>query len=439
MPINSHFSLYSVPNPYNDIFKINIYFNYGTLDNPDINNAIAYLEQLGADSMDLQQLNQQLNLYGAHFSLSSDNDNSYLYISGLEQHLDSILALCHRWLTNPRHDKKQLKILLDGMKSNKKAYKNDADSWFSALKAYVNYGDQSYYLRSTPYKQWGKRTGEELHREVMQIFTRNGYVTFSGNTQPSDLVEKLVRYHLVPDSVTDMPSRDYKRKQYTSPQLFFSTNKKFLQSNINITAPSTMFDTLLHRPDGAPSDQALVALFNEYFGSGMNSVIFQEIREFRSLGYSTGGAFSYYMLNLNPAYTYTYLGTQCDKTLEGVEALRDLMTTFPERPEKLQPAIQHLIVSRNSNYITFRSLPGMVRYWVEKRGWNRDHRAELTEQISQLTLHDLRAFHAKYIKDRPLVVTICGNAKKFDPKAVARLLGPDVTPTEVTFDQMFRF
>ena len=439
MPINSHFSLYSVPNPYNDIFKININFNYGTLDNPDINNAIAYLEQLGADSMDLQQLNQQLNLYGAHFSLSSDNDNSSLYISGLEQHLDSILALCHRWLTNPRHDKKQLEILLDGMKSNKKAYKNDADSWFSALKAYVNYGDQSYYLRSTPYKQWGKRTGEELHREVMQIFTRNGYVTFSGNTHPSDLVEKLVRYHLVPDSVTDMPSRDYKRKQYTSPQLFYSTNKKFLQSNINITAPSTMFDTLLHRPDGAPSDQALVALFNEYFGSGMNSVIFQEIREFRSLGYSTGGAFSYYMLNLNPAYTYTYLGTQCDKTLEGVEALRDLMITFPERPEKLQPAIQHLIVSRNSNYITFRNLPGMVRYWVEKRGWNRDHRYELTEQISRLTLNDLRAFHAKYIKDRPLVVTISGNAKKFDPDAVAKLLGPNVKPIKVDFDQMFRF
>ena len=171
----------------------------------------------------------------------------------------------------------------------------------------------------------------------------------------------------------------------------------------------------------------------------MNSVIFQEIREFRSLGYSTGGAFSYYMLNLNPAYTYTYLGTQCDKTLEGVEALRDLMIAFPERPEKLQPAIQHLIVSRNSNYITFRNLPGMVRYWVEERGWNRDHRTDLTEQISQLTLNDLRAFHAKYIKDRPLVVTISGNAKKFDPDAVAKLLGPNVKPIKVDFDQMFRF
>ena len=68
-----------------------------------------------------------------------------------------------------------------------------------------------------------------------------------------------------------------------------------------------------------------------------------------------------------------------------------------------------------------------------------DHRAEITEQISRLTMDDLRAFHNKYIKNRPLIVVISGNAKKFDPKAVANLLGPNVKPIQVDFDQMFRF
>lgn len=438
-PINPHFSLYSVPNPYNDIFNLTLNFNYGTLDNPDLGNAIAYLEQLGADTLDLQQLNQQLNLYGANLSLSCADDNSSLSINGLEQHLDSILSLCHRWLTRPRHDSRQLDIILDGMKAAKRSVKNDADSWYDALYEYVVYGSQSSFLRTTPYKEWGKRTGQQLHAEVMQIFTRNGYVTFSGNTDPSTLADKLVRHGLIPDSVADMPARAYKERQYTSSQLFYATNKKFLQSNIHINVPSTPFDTLLHHPDGTPSDQALAVLFNEYFGSGMNSVIFQEIREFRSLGYSTHGRFAYGVLNLNPARTYAFLGTQCDKTPDGVQALRDLLVDFPERPEKLQPAIQHQVVSRNSDYITFRRLPFMVRYWVEVRGWQRDHRAELTEQISRLTLDDLHAFHTKYIKGRPLVVTICGNAKKFDPSAVARLLGPDVKPVKIDFDQMFRF
>ena len=173
--------------------------------------------------------------------------------------------------------------------------------------------------------------------------------------------------------------------------------------------------------------------------SGMNSVMFQEIREFRSLGYSTYAYFDATLLRHNPAYTYAFLGTQCDKTQEGVEAIRDLLVTLPERPEKLQPAIQQLVSAQNSNYKTFRQIPGNVQYWVENLGWQRDHRAEITEQISRLTMDDLRAFHNKYIKNRPLIVVISGNAKKFDPKAVARLLGPDVTPTEVTFDQMFRF
>ena len=68
-----------------------------------------------------------------------------------------------------------------------------------------------------------------------------------------------------------------------------------------------------------------------------------------------------------------------------------------------------------------------------------EEKADLTEQMSRLTIDDLRAFHTKYIKGRPLVVVISGNAKRFDPKAVANLLGPDVKPIKVDFDQMFRF
>ena len=438
-PINSHYNLYSTQNPFNDIFELEITYNYGTLDNPDLDRAISYMDLLGVDTLKYQQFQQQLNLLGATLSLVSDNDRSTLSISGLESNLDSILSLCHRWFYHPRHDARQLEKILDGLKSNEKSIKNDADSWSTAIDEYVFYGDQSQFLRETPYKQWGKRTGEELQAEVMQILTRNGHATFSGNTDPSALADKLQHYGLVRDSVTDMHPRTYKRKDYTSSQFFYATNKKFLQSNISFYVPSIYLDTNIFTTDGSPCDRAAGSLFTEYFGSGMNSVIFQEIREFRSLGYSTRAYVSASLLRLNPLYTYAYLGTQCDKTQEGVEAIRDLLVTFPERPEKIQPAIQQMVSSRNSNYLTFRRIPEMVQYWKEEHGWHRDYRADLTEQMSRLTIDDLRAFHAKYIKDRPMIVVISGNAKKFDPKAVAKLLGDNVTPTEVTFDQMFRF
>ena len=438
-PVNPHFNLYSTQNPYNNIFNLEVTYNYGIIDNPDIQRAISYMELLGADSLKYQELQQQLNLLGATVSLVSDEDRSSLTISGLESNLDSILSLCQHWLYHPRHDARQLEKILDGLKSNEKSMKNDADSWSSALSEYVFYGNQSQYLRETPYKQWGKRTGEELHAEVLQILTRNGYVTFSGNTDPSTLANKLRHYCLVRDSVTDMRPREFRRKDYTTPQFFYATNKKFLQSNIDIYVPSIYLDTNLFTPDGSPCDRAAGSIFTEYFGSGMNSVMFQEIREFRSLGYSTRAYVASSLLRLNPLYTYAYLGTQCDKTQEGVEAIRDLLVTFPERPEKIQSTIQNVVSSRNSNYLTFRRIPEMVQYWKEDLGWHRDFRADLTEQMSRLTIDDLRAFHTKYIKNRPLVVVISGNAKKFDPQAVSNLLGSNVKPIKVDFDQMFQF
>ena len=118
--------------------------------------------------------------------------------------------------------------------------------------------------------------------------------------------------------------------------------------------------------------------------------------------------------------------------------MRELMVNFPERPDKLSPAIEQKVAARNSDYQGFRDIPAFV-YNNMEIGWTYDHRAEITQQISRLTMDDLRAFHDKYIKGRPLVVQITGSAKRYDPKAVAKLLGADVKITEVKFDQLFKF
>ncbi|MBQ6068760.1 MAG: insulinase family protein [Bacteroidales bacterium] len=422
--------LFSAPNPKNDVFNLRVYFNYGHLDDYNLDRALGYMELLGADGMNPQQYNMELDKLGgsASFYLSGD-DQSCLSISGLEQNLDSILSLVSRWLFNPTHDQNQIDKLVDALRSSKRAAKNDADTWREALDEYIDFGERSSYLRQMPYQEWAKLTGEQLHDEVLKIFTHNGYATFTGHADPYDVCAKLRQYGLVRPDVEVVPKRTFKRNLPQHSQLYYAHNKKFLQSNIQFMINSTNFDT---------ADQAACALFNEYLGGGMNGIIFQEIREFRSLGYRTQGRFNYNVFNLNPAYLYAYLGTQCDKTFEGIEAMRDLLVSFPERPDKVAPAIEQLVASRNSNHYTFRDLPDFVHDNMD-RGWDHDCRTAITRQISRLTIDDLRAFHSKYIKGRPLVVEVVGNAKKFDPKALAKLLGSDTKPTEVKFEQMFKF
>lgn len=428
--ITPNAKLYSCGNPKNNIFELEIGYNYGQIDNPDIERAIQYKEAIGCDNMNLQEFNQLMNQFGGSVWISAGNDQSTLHITGLEQNIDTVMALASHWVFNPNHDQKQIAKMLDDMKAGEKQAKNDASTWFRALRGYVTLGQNSEGLRMTPYKEWGKRTGVQLQDEVVQIFGCNGYATFSGNTDPEDLCQLMRQCGFVRDDVKVMPRRAFQYQKADKNQVYYCTNKKFLQSDIMFYMMSGDFNT---------KDQAAVELFNEYFGGGMNSIVFQEIREFRSLGYSTMGRFTWDVFNRTPATLYCYLGTQCDKTQEGVEAMRDLMLELPVRPDKLGPAKEQLVLDRNSSYNTFRSLPGYVCEHMEEHGWTRDLYPEITGKIASLTMDDLKAFHQKYLKERPLVVIISGNAKKFDAKKIGKLLGDNTPVTEVKFKQMFKF
>jgi zinc protease len=72
----------------------------------------------------------------------------------------------------------------------------------------------------------------------------------------------------------------------------------------------------------------LRSLFNEYFGSGLSSIVFQEIREAKALAY--GANASYTSPRKEDAhYVRAFIGTQADKLNDAVEAMLKLMNDMP--------------------------------------------------------------------------------------------------------------
>lgn len=411
VPVTDHCTLYSTKNPKNDLFSICIAYHYGKLDNRDLGLAVDYFEGLGCDSMTHQEYNLEQDCLGGNFAISVGEDYSYIYISGPEEKMEDIIALGLRKLSNPRHDAQQIKNLVENLEGSKKSAKEDADTWTSALKEYVYYGNRSEYLDHATIKEVKKMKGEDLMAMISNIFGRDGYVTYVGNRDAREVASLLMKSNLVREKVEVVPERTPPMRKLTENEVYYSTNKKFLQSNMRLFMQSGDFDI---------KDRAAALAFNEYYGGGMNSIIFQEIREFRSLGYATYGTFGFHERNLFPCYLFTYLGTQCDKTFDGIEALRDLMLEFPDHEAKFATSQDFLVKARNSNYITFRSIPSQVRYWREVQHLDHDPRAELTKQIESLKYSDLRAFYNKYIQGRPMVIILNGNDKKFDAKALQK-------------------
>lgn len=419
--------MYSSRNPKNDIFTINIFYHYGTFDNRDLDLAMEYFSQLGADSMTLQQFNIELQRLGGSFSFTSSNDFSNLSISGFESNLDAILDLVASKLNNPRHDEQQIKNMVEAMEALKKEYRKDPGSWSSALAEYVYYGDSSTYLNHATIKELKKMKGPQLIAMLQPVFDRDSRVVYVGNIEPSHVASLLLSHNLVHRHVEVLTEKRIRKPHtYNENRVFYCTNPDFVKSDIYFKVESSDFNL---------DDRATCSMFNEYMGGGMNSVFFQEIREFRALGYSTYGYFSYDQLKRVPPYMRAFLGTQCDKTNDGIEAMSDLIRTFPEREDKFIPARDYLISVRNSDYIGFRLIPYHVASWIEGEKVDHDPRAEITNRIRTMTYDELRQFHATYVAGRPMLILLSGNAKKFnllDLSAYGKV-------QQVKYNDMFKF
>ena len=165
----------------------------------------------------------------------------------------------------------------------------------------------------------------------------------------------------------------------------------------------------------------------------MYSIVFQEVREFRSLGYTAYSYFSYDYLNRKPGNLFAYLGTQSDKTNEGVDVLHSLITDMPERMEKFNASKDALIMSRASDYVGFRNIPSTVSSWLEQ-GYNHDPRKETTDIIKKTEYKDVYDFYQRNVANRPVVIMMSGNKKQFDLKA----LGKYGEVKELKYKEIFR-
>lgn len=425
--LTKYCKLYSTTNPKNDLFNLTLAYHYGNLDNHNAEVAASYFNSIGAGEMGPEEYRIEMQSLGGEFTVWAEDDFSFISISGLECNMDKIVRLAMLKFHKPNHDQQQLKNLIEGLQSTKEMAKDDASTWSDALRSYVLLGEKSGYLDHTTIKEMKKLKGEDLMQILNNMFGRDGYITYVGNSRLEQIKALLEEFQLVRKEVTRMPLRVRPLKSQSANTIYYANNSKFLKSDITLYIPSTDFE---YR-----KDRAAMRLFNEYMGGGMNSVFFQEIREFRALGYNTYGYFSYDRFNRRPGVYMGYLGTQCDKTNDGIEAMRNLMLQFPEREEKFQSTKDYLISVRNSNYITFRQLPSTVRYWLEEEQVNSDPRQQLTDEIRNTSYDDLRDFHRKYIEGRPMVITISGNSKKYNLKDLEKY----GTVKQVKYKKMIKF
>ena len=406
-------TLYTTPNPLNDIFTLNISYGIGALEQPELMQLTNYLQLLGTESLSFEQFRSRLQSIGSTLAFDVTPDAFVMKVTGFDNHIDETMELVGDFIRHAKADDKKLRQIVDDAKVSEKAFFKSGDNVASALLEQVKYGDQSRYLRKLSLSQIKKLKGKDLLAVYGKVRSVQCDLHYCG-TLPVEKVIGTIRQHLPLERTTVASNSPYYRelKQYDRPTVFFIDMPDMAQSIV--------YGYVKGDPVDDKASRHASRLFSVYFGGDMSSLMFQEIREFRSFAYRTSGRYQLpNHAHKGTAGSFTaMLSTQSDKTLDALSVLDSLIREMPLKPERVEAVKQTLVNRINNDYPPFRNLSEKVAS-ARMEGFDRDPAEEFLRDIATMDMQDIFRFYREQICGRPVVYVIAGNRKRIDMKKLA--------------------
>lgn len=406
-------TLYTTPNPLNDIFTLNISYEIGALEQPELMQLTNYLQLLGTESLSFEQFRSRLQSIGSTLAFDVTPDAFVMKVTGFDNHIDETMKLVGDFIRHAKADDKKLRQIVDDAKVSEKAFFKSGDNVASALLEQVKYGDQSRYLRKLSLSQIKKLKGKDMLAIYDKVRSVQCDLHYCG-TLPVEKVIGTIRQHLPLERTTVASNSPYYRelKQYDRPTVFFIDMPDMAQSIV--------YGYVKGDPVDDKASRHASRLFSVYFGGDMSSLMFQEIREFRSFAYRTSGRYQLpNHAHKGTAGSFTaMLSTQSDKTLDALGVLDSLIREMPLKPERMEAVKQTLVNRINNDYPPFRNLSEKVAS-ARMEGFDRDPAEEFLRDIATMDMQDISRFYREQISGRPVVYVIAGNRKHIDMKKLA--------------------
>ena len=413
--LNDHITLYYKENPVNDIFTFTLRYKDGTLHTPKLDMLASYLSQIGTDSLKKQQLEQAWQRIGTTMEVAKGDVNFSINLTGPDHQLKPALQLLAHFLRAAKGDDDALDEARDADKVDRKSFGKQKDDVLAPMIQRVAYGSKSKYLTQLSKKEIKALKSDELLALFRELQQYDCDLFYCGR-QPVESVDMACQQTL-PLAQCTKPKADTFRplQQYSEPTVFFYDVPKSRQNYV------VSYDAINALPTA--NERATMKLWDEYFGGGMSSVLFQNVREFRSLAYSTRGKSINTSLARHPndpqAYA-TATGTQADKTLEAVATIDSLLRHLPMKEENLESARQSVLSDIQNDYPTFR---GIAKYVANQydNGYMADPNTETARLLPAITAQDIVQFHQQHVgNNKNRVWIIIGDKKTTDLKVLSR-------------------
>ena len=182
------------------------------------------------------------------------------------------------------------------------------------------------------------------------------------------------------------------------------------------------------------TDAANIQVFNNYFGGGMGSIVFQTIRESKALAYST---FATYVSPDKADKQYNmvaYVGSQADKMTDAVNGMNELLNVLPQSDKSFDNAKSNVINNLETARITKDGV--FYAYFADKKlGYTYDSRIDLYKEVKPIDFASIKGFHNQKIANKPYTYLIVASDKKVKLEDMQKF----GTVTTLSLEQLFGY
>ena len=408
------------------IFDLVFRYDFGYTANKLYNTAFDYLDYIGTNDMTVSQIKQAFYKLACKYYAVMDQRTLSIYLTGLNENMPQALQLLEKIIHQAKADKASWSRYCDMVEKARNDAKTDQKANFNALWNYAIYGKYNPTRDKTPVKDLRTMDPQQLVDMLAQLGKMQHTVLYYGASDLKQLDKLLTKEHPTPAKWAPMPvNKPYK------PQL--------TAQNEVLIAPYDAKNIYLRQYNNEGKTWSLAkapveTLFNQYFGGGMNTVVFQELRETRALAYNA------YAMYKRPEYKddsesfFTHIISQNDKMGDCIKVFNEIVDSMPQNEAAFDLAKQSLTKSIQSERTTKFNI--FQRYlFLKQLGLDHDYMQDIYAALPKLTLQDIVSFARQNIAHKPYRYAVLGNEKNLDMKVLEKIAPVKRLTTEDIFGE----
>lgn len=404
LDIKSNLRFYQTPNKVNSIFSVNLKIGRGTYADPLLNQVVEYMNNVAPEGVEYEDFKLELQSLGASYYFFTNKSYLYIHIEGFDESYDKTISLVQQLIKKPSQDALSMKNIKQMRRLENQMPKRDLNTKARVLHEYAMYGENSSYLKQLSYKEVKELSAQDLIDKLHFALKYETSIHYVGGARISEAAKLWETFYRTSPKLTKSNSPVYRpMRKVNQNTIFIQNDKKALQSHIYFGIASDPFNR---------DNRVRMNAFNKYFGGGMNAIVFQEIREFRSLAYSAWGSFSVPFQDVHSSSYHGGLVTQADKTLEAVYEYTKLLDNMPVKKHRMSTVRGSLLKSISSSTPSFRTQSLLIENW-QKKGFTEDPRKKQYNAYKEMEFEEIVSFYNAYLMPKKRIIAITGNSKQF--------------------------